>query len=98
MAFANTSITDVIASTIQNRSRTIADNVTKNNALLADRLSFRRRQQARPDDRGKQLPRMDLRATRHRDRGRRRRTAGHAGCLVGTPSAPAAALRDGDRR
>lgn len=35
MAFANTSITDVIASTIQNRSRTIADNVTKNNALLA---------------------------------------------------------------
>jgi hypothetical protein len=35
MAFANTSVTDVIATTIQNRSRTIADNVTKNNALLA---------------------------------------------------------------
>lgn len=35
MAFANTSITDIIATTIQNRSKTIADNVTKNNALLA---------------------------------------------------------------
>lgn len=35
MAFANTSITDVIATTIQNRSRTIRDNVSKNNALLA---------------------------------------------------------------
>jgi hypothetical protein len=35
MAFANTSVTDIIATTIQNRSRTIADNVTKNNALLA---------------------------------------------------------------
>jgi hypothetical protein len=35
MAFANTSVTDIIATTIQNRSRSIADNVTKNNALLA---------------------------------------------------------------
>ena len=35
MAFANTSVTDIIATTIQNRSRQIADNVTKNNALLA---------------------------------------------------------------
>ncbi len=35
MSFANASITDIIATTIQNRSRTIADNVTKNNALLA---------------------------------------------------------------
>lgn len=35
MAFANSSITDIIATTIQNRSRAIADNVTKNNALLA---------------------------------------------------------------
>lgn len=35
MAFANTSVSDIIATTIQNRSRTIADNVTKNNALLA---------------------------------------------------------------
>lgn len=35
MAFANTSITDIIATTIQNRSKTIADNVTKNNALLS---------------------------------------------------------------
>jgi hypothetical protein len=40
MAFANTSITDIIATTIQNRSRVIADNVTKNNALL-DRLQRR---------------------------------------------------------
>ena len=33
MAFAN--LSDIVATTIQNRSRTIADNVTKNNALLA---------------------------------------------------------------
>jgi len=33
MAFAN--VTDIIATTIQNRSGVIADNVTKNNALLA---------------------------------------------------------------
>ena len=32
MAFPN--ITDIVATTIQNRSRKIADNVTKNNALL----------------------------------------------------------------
>jgi len=35
MSFANPSISDVIATTIQNRSGIIADNVTKNNALLA---------------------------------------------------------------
>lgn len=35
MAFANTSVTDIIATTIQSRSRQIADNVTKNNALLS---------------------------------------------------------------
>ena len=35
MAFANASISDIIATTIQNRSGVIADNVTKNNALLA---------------------------------------------------------------
>ena len=35
MAFANASITDIIATTIQSRSRKIADNVTSNNALLA---------------------------------------------------------------
>ena len=35
MAFANPNITDIIASTIQNRSGVISDNVTKNNALLA---------------------------------------------------------------
>lgn len=35
MAFANTSYTDIIATTIESRSRKIADNVTKNNALLA---------------------------------------------------------------
>ena len=35
MAFANTSVTDIVATTIQSRSRKIADNVTKNNALSA---------------------------------------------------------------
>jgi hypothetical protein len=35
MAFANSAISDVIATTIQSRTGTIADNVTKNNALLA---------------------------------------------------------------
>lgn len=40
MAFANSDVSDIIATTIQNRSRTIADNVTKNNALLR-RLSQR---------------------------------------------------------
>lgn len=35
MAFANSSVTDIIATTIQSRTRQIADNVTKNNALLA---------------------------------------------------------------
>lgn len=34
MAFANSSITDIIATTIQNRSGKLADNVTNNNALL----------------------------------------------------------------
>jgi hypothetical protein len=35
MAFANSAISDIIATTIQSRSGVIADNVTKNNALLA---------------------------------------------------------------
>ena len=35
MAFANSSITDIIATTLESRSRVIADNVTANNALLA---------------------------------------------------------------
>lgn len=35
MAFANTAISDIIATTIQSRTGIIADNVTKNNALLA---------------------------------------------------------------
>jgi hypothetical protein len=35
MAFANPSVSDIIATTIQARNRKIADNVTKNNALLA---------------------------------------------------------------
>ncbi|MFO0269486.1 MAG: phage major capsid protein [Gemmatimonadota bacterium] len=35
MSFANPSVSDIIATTIQSRSRSIADNVTKNNALLA---------------------------------------------------------------
>lgn len=34
MAFANSSYTDIIATTIQNRSGELADNVTNNNALL----------------------------------------------------------------
>lgn len=34
MAFANSSITDIIATTIQQRSGILADNVTNNNALL----------------------------------------------------------------
>ncbi len=34
MAFANASISDIVATTIQNRSGKIADNVTDNNALL----------------------------------------------------------------
>jgi hypothetical protein len=35
MAFANTNYSDIIATTIESRSRKIADNVTSNNALLA---------------------------------------------------------------
>lgn len=35
MAFANSAISDIVATTIQSRSGTIADNVTKNNALLS---------------------------------------------------------------
>ena len=34
MPFANTSISDIIATTIQHRSGELADNVTNNNALL----------------------------------------------------------------
>ncbi len=34
MAFANTSVSDIIATTIQSRTRKIADNVTDNNAIL----------------------------------------------------------------
>ena len=34
MAYANTSISDIIATTIQNRSGELSDNVTNNNALL----------------------------------------------------------------
>lgn len=34
MAFANPSVSDIVATTIQSRSRQIADNVTKNNAIL----------------------------------------------------------------
>lgn len=40
MAFANSNVSDIVATTIQNRSRSIADNVTRNNALLS-RLSQR---------------------------------------------------------
>lgn len=34
MAFANSAITDIIATTIQSRSGELADNVTENNPLL----------------------------------------------------------------
>jgi len=34
MAFANPAISDIVATTIENRSRKLADDVTKNNALL----------------------------------------------------------------
>ncbi len=34
MAFANASISDILATTIESRTRKIADNVTNNNALL----------------------------------------------------------------
>ena len=34
MAFANSAITDIIATTIQSRSGELADNLTNNNALL----------------------------------------------------------------
>ena len=40
MAFANANISDILATTIQSRTRKVADNVTKNNALLM-RLSQR---------------------------------------------------------
>lgn len=34
MAFANTAISDILATTIESRTKKIADNVTNNNALL----------------------------------------------------------------
>ena len=34
MAFANPNVSDIIATTIQSRTRQIADNVTDNNAIL----------------------------------------------------------------
>ncbi len=40
MAFANANISDIIATTIQSRTRKIADNVTNNNAVLK-KLSMR---------------------------------------------------------
>ena len=45
MAFPNTSVTDIIATTIENRSKKIADNVSNNNALLA-RLKSRGKSRA----------------------------------------------------
>lgn len=42
MAFANSDISDILATTIENRSGVVADNVTENNALLA-RLKTRGR-------------------------------------------------------
>lgn len=40
MAFANPSVSDIVATTIQSRTRQIADNVSKNNAILS-RLNAR---------------------------------------------------------
>jgi len=40
MAFANSAISDVIATTIQSRTGEIADNVTKNNAILVKMKAF----------------------------------------------------------
>jgi hypothetical protein len=34
MAFANANLSDILATTIESRTRKIADNVTNNNALL----------------------------------------------------------------
>jgi hypothetical protein len=34
MAFANSAVSDIIATTIQNRSKVVADNVSKNNAIV----------------------------------------------------------------
>ena len=34
MAFANSAVSDIIATTIQSRSETLADNVTNNNAIV----------------------------------------------------------------
>ena len=34
MAFANSSVSDIIATNLQSRSGALADNVTQNNALL----------------------------------------------------------------
>lgn len=45
MAFANSAITDIIATTIQNRSGKLADNVTSNNAFL---MRLKQRGNVRP--------------------------------------------------
>jgi len=45
MAFANSAISDIIATTIQSRSGVLADNVTNNNALLQ---KLKRRGNVRP--------------------------------------------------
>lgn len=45
MAFANSAITDIIATTIQNRSGKLADNVTNNNAFL---MRLKQRGNVRP--------------------------------------------------
>jgi len=45
MAFANTAVSDLIATTIEQRSKTLADNLTDNNALL---LKLKQRGNSRP--------------------------------------------------
>lgn len=45
MAFANANVSDIMATTIEKRSRKVADNVTKNNAML---MKFQQRGRSRP--------------------------------------------------
>lgn len=52
MSFANSSVTDIIATSIENRSGEIADNVTKNNALLA---RLKKKGKIRPVSGGSQI-------------------------------------------
>jgi hypothetical protein len=52
MSFANSSISDIVATTIESRSGQLADNVTKNNALLAQ---LKRKGRVRPFSGGRTI-------------------------------------------